>query len=187
MTLGLAHFGDPCSLCICGRGGTPPSWCPDPRSSSSLNPSGGGFPVGLDLKTKCSSSQRPHEAMLGRDFKASAQPRRTGVHGCSETIKTSPREWRCRPCVLGILRARPLPSQHHCSWEEDGCCQNRQAVCTRTALSSLPWGPRHLSNQNRKTCDLIFPETQPLLFIKPSSLFHIFLTRPCSDSRLDIV
>lgn len=70
---------------------------------------------------------------------------------------------------------------------EDGCCQNRQAVCTRTALSSLPWGPRHLSNQNRKTCDLIFVEAQPLLFIKPSCLFHIFLTCPCSDSRLDIV
>lgn len=70
---------------------------------------------------------------------------------------------------------------------EDGCCQNRQAVCTRTALSSLPWGPRRLSNQSMKTCDLIFPETQLLLFIKPGCLFHIFLTHPCSDSRLDIV
>ena len=34
----------------------------------------------------------------------------------SGTIKTSRREWRCRPCVLGILRARPLHSQHRCGW-----------------------------------------------------------------------
>ena len=86
-----------------------------------------------------------------------------------------------------VTHSKPHPECFLHGAEMLGVCQNRQAVCTRTALSSLPWGPRRLSNQSMKTCDLIFPETQPLLFIKPGCLFHIFLTHPCSDSRLDIV
>lgn len=59
----------------------------------------------------------------------------------SETIKTTLRDWRCRPPVTGILRVRQLQSQwlHHDSWK-DCCCQSWQAVCIRAALRSFPRG-----------------------------------------------
>ena len=46
LTLGLAHFGDPCSLCICGHGGSPQ---PRPWRLSSLP--WGGVPGGGNLSS----------------------------------------------------------------------------------------------------------------------------------------
>ena len=42
LTLGLAHFGDPCSLCICGRGGSPQPWPWRPSSVPGIGVPGGG-------------------------------------------------------------------------------------------------------------------------------------------------
>ena len=36
LTPGLAHFGGPCSLCICGRGGSPQPWPWRPSSVSEV-------------------------------------------------------------------------------------------------------------------------------------------------------
>lgn len=107
---------------------------------------------------------------------------------CSETIKASPWEWRCRPCVIGILRGRQLRSPRGASFQWGGwacCCQKWQAVCVRTALS--PEGPQSFKTRTDRPAAWPFQNPSHVLIITPISLFHFLLTHPLSDSRLDTV
>lgn len=108
----------------------------------------------------------------------------------SERINTTLRDWRCRPHVIAILRVRHLRSQglHHDSWTD----RIAAVRVDRLSVSGHPWaafpeGPRPLSDQNRKTCNVTFQKPSCLLIIKPSCLFYFFLPCPCSYSRLDVV
>lgn len=122
----------------------------------------------------------------------------------SETIKTTLRDWRCRPHVTGILRVRQLQSQwlHHDSWKD----RIAAVRVDRLSVSGQPWeafpeGPQPLSDQNRKTCNVTFPEAQlfaydqtqlpflllpavPLLLFQTGGCLILCKLQMCSNLRL---
>lgn len=99
----------------------------------------------------------------------------------SETIKTTLRDWRCRPHVTGILRVRQLQSHwlHHDSWKD----RIAAVRVDRLSVSGQPWeafpeGPRPLSDQNRKTCNVTFPEAQLFAYDQTQLPFPLLPAMP---------
>ena len=117
LTPGLAHFGGPCSLCICGCGGSPQ---PRPWRPSSVP--GGGVPGGDSLPAWAAHELWVQQSLAGT---------------CFQNLELLPQGlslWCFRVCTAHLSGALWAGSQH--------LLRSRRAPC-RAGLSTTP--PRPLS------------------------------------------